>query len=797
MTLPADFDITLEFLSDWHIGTGQGRLGTVDAEVRRAAGLPFVPAKSLLGVWRDACETVASTFDLVGSVPGAWQAWVTWLFGSQPDRRDDATARAGKQPLPATLRLTPVQAPAWLREAVRVRPALAQATVVLRPGVAINDDTGTAEARTLRVEERAIRGLRLHSRVSVIPDHEGHVPLAAEVLLRAGARLVEGVGGNRNRGSGRVAMLLPNARLDTGGVHPRFTDPRLVDLLAAGVPTPDPPPPTLEESVAHPAGRLSPGARRTVRLVLDVVTPVVAAQEVLGNVISSRDSIPGTALLGTILSRVEQGAAVAEQPNDGPAGAGSNGSDGVGLGDVSVGDAVPAAGDRADLATVAPAHRVPMVWQRSDKGRGEAVFNTLLTRPGQEQRAKAMGGRIAAADAGWRQVGVARTFASHAVIDDDARRPTVNVGGPYTYVGIAPGTLLCSDISLPVGTRLRLAVGEHLRFGRSRKDDFGLVRVLAVVDPAPSEPQPGPGQGTLRVWCVSDVLLRDERLVPDPTPHALARALSEALTPARFEVTATECAVAVVRRDGFGVAWGRPRPSQVAMSAGSVVSLTVSGTVNQAQLAELERNGIGERTVEGYGRIRFNPPELAVAAPRLDFATEQPQQDAGARSVRSEGGIGPADPPHPIEINAWRRAIRRASAEADPDTVIRHISRLSGNPAQLGALRTQMERLSLPDGPSLVRAWIEATRAVRARRETWSDAVLRDLQAVLLDEPELIWHRLGLSTPHQRDLVLLPGREPLLRLRLRPEAVITAVTDALGHLNANGRADTVAKEEHR
>jgi len=79
-------------LSDWIVGTGEGRVGDVDATVRRDAdGLPFVPAKTLIGIWRDACEQVAGWLD--GSGGGApWQAWVDWIFGSQPDMAGDRTA---------------------------------------------------------------------------------------------------------------------------------------------------------------------------------------------------------------------------------------------------------------------------------------------------------------------------------------------------------------------------------------------------------------------------------------------------------------------------------------------------------------------------------------------------------------------------------------------------------------------------------------------------------------------------------------------------------------------------------
>ena len=48
--------LRLEFLSDWHVGSGTGRPGNVDRLVTRdASGLPYVPAKTLTGIWRDAC----------------------------------------------------------------------------------------------------------------------------------------------------------------------------------------------------------------------------------------------------------------------------------------------------------------------------------------------------------------------------------------------------------------------------------------------------------------------------------------------------------------------------------------------------------------------------------------------------------------------------------------------------------------------------------------------------------------------------------------------------------------------
>ena len=53
--------LCITFDSDWHIGTGAGVPGDLDAVVRRDAdGLPVVPARTVVGLWRDGCERVGN-----------------------------------------------------------------------------------------------------------------------------------------------------------------------------------------------------------------------------------------------------------------------------------------------------------------------------------------------------------------------------------------------------------------------------------------------------------------------------------------------------------------------------------------------------------------------------------------------------------------------------------------------------------------------------------------------------------------------------------------------------------------
>ena len=135
----------------------------------------------------------------------------------------------------------------------------------------------------------------------------------------------------------------------------------------------------------------------------------------------------------------------------------------------------------------------------------------------------------------------------------------------------------------------------------------------------------------------------------------------------------------------------------------------MTGSVDPDRLAELERDGIGERTVEGFGRIRFNPSELEAAQPSVRFDT--PPQIGEDTSDSAGDGLD-LDEPHPVELHAWRRAIRQASAALTPhQLILGHADDGSASArAQLGSLRAQLERLTLAGGEEMVRHWLYMTR---------------------------------------------------------------------------------------
>jgi CRISPR-associated protein Csx10 len=780
--LPSAFQVRVHMLSDWIVGTGEGRVGDVDATVRRDGdGMPFVPAKTLTGVWRDACEQVAGWLGGTGTTyaDNPWLAWVDWVFGSQPDRDGDLAARAHRAPRAAALALSPARLPDSLRAACRTRPALRNAAVIYRPGVAIDHWSGTARDDMLRVEERARPGVLTADADFSLAD--GELPAPAELLLRAGAAAVDSLGGKRNRGAGRCWILLPgmaaSPQEQTAGEQPapaaplpaapRPADERLAALAADNslLDHPGSPP----AARARPAARLavpsapgqvpaaSSGAPVTYRVTMEVVTPVIAQQRVLGNVVMSLESVPGSILLPEILARL-----------DGPAS----------HRDLVVGDARPAIGPPQGSV---PAWPAPMAWFQP-KDQKDAV-NAMVSRPGPAERRKPMrSGHVALAAPGtWHLVTPAMAVSAHAVIDDDEGRPTRDRGGVFSYLGLAPGTLLASDIVLPAGTVLRLAAGDRLRLGRSRKDDFGAVRVRDVRVVA-SQQVPGVTAGArVRVWCVSDVLLRDQWGAPDPTPQALAAELTRRLeTPVTITVTAPEpdaltvqAAYRAARRESFHARWGRHRPSLTGLAAGSVVTVEITADVPGARLAAVQRDGIGERTAEGFGQIRFDPPELAVAVPRLVPALA-PQPDHSGEELSGE--LPPC--PDPLELAAVTAEFARRAAirVADGiDNIVPGASTVSSR-AQWGSLREQVGRLRTPAGLGVVHRWFEQSREVRQRRAIWGRPALDKLELILTGEQE-IWAVLGLAGPALDPFVLAPSRASKVREELRLTAVATLIDE--------------------
>ncbi len=737
--LPQRFHIRLTMLSDWHVGSGTGRPGNIDRLILRDSdGLPFVPGKTLHGIWRDACELLCRGLDN-GQV-GSWSKLVDYLFGSQPalGPRDPTGRHANPnaEPLPSAVQIRPARIVPSLRGILqKADPRVKQALTFVKPGVAIDPRSGSAKTDFLRFEEMARVGTVLEAECAMqVPDS---VCEAVSALLIASAKLVERLGGKRRRGAGRcrLEILVDNSRpadersaIEWLKQHPSAPD-WPVETLQRWTPAIQTPPAEDDEWVIVP-----------LKLILR--GPLAVAYRVTGNVVESLDHLPGYYLLPFITETFPQLRAA------------------VPSGDVIVLPAHPEiAGQRGEP--------VPLALYAPKEGKGlqepEKVVNRLLARePGGDQQLKQLRDGFLSPTQPTQYLKTPKMMMTHNSVFDEYQRPSQETGGVYSYEAIVPEVVLRSELRLRRGWANQLAASDpqwHHKFngivslGRSKKDDYGEVELHAETPGELTNTTPTLLGNQLFVWLVSDTLLRNEQLRPEPTPEMLARELSRRLgVTLRIRDSAgqgtLDALVRVRRLEPWHVGWGLPRPSLVALQAGSCVVFEVQqGSLDPAQLSKLEIGGIGERTAEGFGQVRFNHPLVTqpfsqVAAKispiQRQVSTNSPPalltpQDAGYEYARL------------IERECWKQEIRRVclAIAADKNRRQQLLRWKEGKPpmSQLGGLRSQLARLRKSDDNRSILDWLDHLQKNPRRREKWPDGSLQQIETLLKNRGE-IWEKI-------------------------------------------------------
>jgi CRISPR-associated protein Csx10 len=766
----------LVLTSDWHPGTGTGRPGDVDQLVNRDLdGLPYLPAKTVTGVWRDACEIVARTLDGGDGGDGPWQGWVTFAFGSQP-----ALSGSTAPPVAAAVSIRAARYHGGVRAALAGDPFVREAITFVKPGVRVDLDTGRATPGMLRFSEQARVGSVLHGTfeltgtassggLAAVAPLDDNARRCITALLLAGSRLVEQIGGKRRRGNGRCTLELSSIIdpapwwdwLDTASPPPPPQPPAVDAAPPAAVYTATPP--------RRPDAAPAPGWD-VARLMITLDDPLLAGGRQLGNQVMGRDHIPGSTLLPVALRRL------------GPAGQAA-----LLAGHLVVTDAtVDVAGERG----------LPM----------PRTFGAVKTEPGRivnrantdarTLETRKIDGYVAATRP-LRRVKPTLSVHTHNSVDDTMQRPTTDAGGGvYTYRALATRLPLVAEIRVRAGL-LPAGWVEDLSgswvLGRSRKDDYGRATVSATSVSPPAPRTRLVDARRIIVWLVSDMILLDERLRPSSDPALLQEALTREL---RLPATALKQVgsadgrrshtFAVTRTESWHTRWCRPRPTLFGLAAGSIVTYDITagdgrgGTapwLDPTLVAELETGGLGERRGEGLGQLciaaipgpsggvedgpevitRFadtqEPAEKALAA---RTAPREAAAGAAPGTTIPVGGAGTADTDilsaddiafiAALRTEAWRAEIARraVTVASDPDGLRRVFGDglAAVTPSQLAQLRDILPRLAdRVATESLVDRLVDPSR-----RRSWPDGVGRQLKA-LLTRPGQVWEALGWDGP--------------------------------------------------
>lgn len=684
------FPVAVCFASDWMCATGTARHGAVDREILRdAQDFPMVGGKTLMAVLRDAAETVAAGLDSGG--PPVWGQWVEALFGNQPAQQDSRSVTSAA-PRPAALVARPLRLSAAVRAAVLAREdarLVIAALVTRRPGVRIDPETGVATDDMFRVEERSRAGLTVTADWTIRfgeGPHDGPVPWPAELLLLAAARLVTEIGGKRRRGAGRCIVHI--------GVPGTTARQRLNTLLDRDD-RPEPPPEV--ESPGRPAPSLGAARHGEVlqlrhELRITALTPLIVIREVRGNAVLTEPSVPGTMLLPLVHRAL-----------------GARAGELISAARVVVTDATPQLNEQRGVPT-------PRALQSSKDGSTGTLLNRMHSQTQEVRRPKPVGGFCAVVGDQLRVGAPELIERAHAVIDDEQQRPTEGSGGLYVNQAMAAGTVLRAQVWLPPGVELdvdELVKREH-SIGRSRKDDYGQVSV-EVIDPTPAKEatrriELAQRSAELVVWLQSDLVLRGECGQPEPNATRLAQVLGAALDvelrvpdgdsrPASFINTR--------RIESWHTRWGLPRPSLLALRAGSVLRYTVHGTLDPDRWRTVEANGIGERRAEGFGRVVLQPAVLDEPSwkrqghefsdiAELDQPTGSPGED-DRKLIDDLVGY------------AWRQELHRlVVARAQDARARKKVVSPDATAAQLGALRVLADRLLADQNTTAIEQWLQS-----------------------------------------------------------------------------------------
>jgi CRISPR-associated protein Csx10 len=203
---------------------------------------------------------------------------------------------------------------------------------------------------------------------------------------------------------------------------------------------------------------------------------------------------------------------------------------------------------------------------------------------------------------------------------------------------------------------------ECLLLGRSRRSEYGGGASIEFKGENRSRELQATG-ASIEAGAKFRCILLSRCIIRDPStgqidPEYLAT-LVEQILGGRASVQQAFTSFTVV--GGFNRKWRLQLPQALALEAGSVFVFKASQRIDSSELARIEDSGVGERCVEGFGRIAFL--DTAERCPTIEVFHPEPARPPLGMSVP------------PIVLDIQRRIIRsrleqevdRMAAELIPD----------------------------------------------------------------------------------------------------------------------------------
>lgn len=280
-------------------------------------------------------------------------------------------------------------------------------------------------------------------------------------------------------------------------------------------------------------------------------------------------------------------------------------------------------GDALPEATGAAAWPVPLSLHRDKLGTSTRLWNLAVAeRPPGQQLTQVREGFVTV-DARWLQVPVA--YSMRTSIDDDGRaRDGLLFGMESISAGQTFRATVTADDDALIDAVAERLVGRVHRIGRSRSAEFGLVHIERTDPPSESSWALVQGStGVVRLWCRSDVALRDAstgapRLAPEAADFGL---------PDGALLDPTHSFLRTGRWSPFNSYRRRPDLERQVILAGSVL-VYQTPEVDLADLRTVLARGVGSYRQDGLGDVVIQPSFLEQA--QIDLDAWDPDVDVAA-----------------------------------------------------------------------------------------------------------------------------------------------------------------------
>lgn len=339
----------------------------------------------------------------------------------------------------------------------------------------------------------------------------------------------------------------------------------------------------------------------------------------------------------------------------------------------------------------------------------------------------------------------------HTQRERRAGRATMNEGEMFRYEALAAdqsfqGCVLC-DKPETIETIKALLTGK-LFLGRSIGAGYGLVRIETVRqvsnwNETDSEAAAIAANTPLTITLLSNMILRDEngQYTDTLSREAVAQALN--LDPTTLSEESARTFKRSTMVGGFNRKWELPLPQTITIQAGSVFGFRSAVPIPVGPIERLLAAGLGERRVEGFGRIAINrhadnfeievyqpdpsaPPELRPSSLNEESAKLARQMVTRLLHREADRVLGKAinehtitTPPHKSQLGRLRLIVRQAMVEEQPQSVRDYLDEMKR------AGKRQLELARIERGGESERLW------------GWLEKLLKN--------PTTVWENIGYS----------------------------------------------------